>query len=123
MGNVEIMIDCGGQCRSTSSYWYGQCDFFSALGIEDCNQGHCTSQIYNLSACITTTETVHKTETTSTTSTPDSSNTDQQSTVAALAITTVILIILLVIVSVALIWTCWTYKINGATKNQYQQHR
>jgi hypothetical protein len=65
------------------------------------------------------------TEITSTvTNTMENLNTEQQSTtVAALAITIVILIVLLVIVSVVLIWTCWTYKIKGATKNQYQQHR
>ena len=52
---VTIDIDCGGQCRPSSFYLYGQCtDFFSALGIQDCYQGQCTSEIYNLSACITT---------------------------------------------------------------------
>ena len=51
-------------------------------------------------------------------------NTNQQSTaVAPLAIVIVILIVLVVIVSVALIWTCWTFKIKAATKGQYQQHR
>ena len=54
MGNVRITIDCGDQCRPSSSYLYDQCvDFFSALGIEDCNQGQCESKIYSLSACIT----------------------------------------------------------------------
>ena len=123
--HVTIAIDCGSHCRLSSNFNYGQCDIFNKIGIEHCNQGRgdCRPKIYNQSACITT-ENAHKTETTSTTSTPDNSNIDQQSTtVTALAIIIVILIILLVIVSVALIWTCWTYKINGAIKNQYQQHR
>ena len=159
--HVTIAIDCGGQCRSSSSYLYGQCaDFFSALGIQDCNQGQCESKIYNLSACITTeneinttysanqnancqcsrcmddaTNTVattdqpqactptiiYKTETVNETVVVNSRN--QQSVIVALATIIVILIILLVTVSVALIWTCWTYKINSATKSQYQQHR
>ena len=67
--------------------------------------------------------TVHRTETTEG-NVLDNCNTNQQSTtVAALAIMVVILIVLLVIVSIALIWTCWTFKIKGATKSQYQQHR
>ena len=64
---------------------------------------------------------IYKTETVNETVVVNSSN--QQSVIVALATIVVILIILLVTVSVALIWTYWTYKINGATKNQYQQHR
>ena len=139
MQYVGIVMNCGGLCTLSTAIQYGQCDFFSTLGIQNCNQRQCRPKIYNLSACITTetTETVNTIETTSTTSTLDNSNkttsttstlndsnADQlSSTVTALAIIIVILIVLLVIVSVALIWTCWTYKINGATKNQYQQHR
>ena len=158
MQRVGIVIDCGSQCGSSSSYLYGQCaDFFSALGIEDCYQGQCESKIYNLSACITTENVINttysanqnancqcsrcrdddtntiattdqpqactptKTETVKETVVVNLSN--QQSVIVALAIIVVILIILLVIVSVALMWTCWTFKINSATKSQYQQHR
>ena len=77
-GIITIGIDCGGQCRSSSSYLYGQCvDFFSALGIQDCNQGQCESKIYNLSACITTETAINPTSSTNHVNTNSIATTEQ----------------------------------------------
>ena len=136
------MINCGGQCNLASSFQNQHC----AELIQQCNQAECNQRLYNLSTCIsaetgiiitdtpiqtnirdavTTEMTMEQTQesiptTVKTTNRNVQVNSNQ--TVAALATTVALLIVLLVIVSIALIWTCWTFKIKEAMCYQFQ-HR
>ena len=139
---VRIIINCGGQCTVASSFQNRYC----AELIQRCNQAECNQRLYNLSTCIsaetgiiitdtpiqtnirdavTTEMTIEQTQesiptTVKTTNKNVQVNSNQ--TVAALATTVALLIVLLVIVSIALIWTCWTFKIKEAMRFKFQ-HR
>ena len=122
---IPITTDCGGLCRSSSSFQYGQCDFFSALGIERCNQGHCRPKIYNLSACITAGTATNPTSSTSHVNTNSIATTEQSQATIEVQLKVVIglLVVLVVMAIIPWIWIYWKFKVNKRPKGDKEQIR
>ena len=80
MQSIGIVMNCGGLCTLSTAIQYGQCDFFSTLGIQNCNQRQCRPKNYNLSACITTETAINPTSSTSHVNTNSIATTEQPQT-------------------------------------------
>ena len=122
-------MNCGGLCTLSTAIQYGQCDFFSTLGIQNCNQRQCRPKNYNLSACITTETAINPISSISHINTNSIATTEQSQATTEAQLKVVIgalrlvglLVVLLVMAIIPWIWICWKFKVNKGSKRDKEQ--